>query len=122
MARKYTDKAIIDALQKTDGNISAAARAIGCGRSTVQRRIKSVEKVEKAYNSINEATLDKAENQLIELVLNGDHKDHFKALKFYLTTKGKSRGFVTKSIRENINENRHEFLNDLFPEVKDGQS
>jgi len=89
----YTDKQIIDALEKTEGNISAAARSLGCSRTTVHNRITESDKVKQEYDSVNEANLDKAENRLMELVGDKDHKDHFKALKFYLRTKGRQRGY-----------------------------
>lgn len=89
----YTDKQIIDALEKCEGNISAAARALGASRTTVHNRISNSEKVKKEYDSVNEANLDRAENELMGLVKDKKHKDHFQALKFYLRTKGRERGF-----------------------------
>lgn len=93
----YSDKQIVDALKKTEGNISAAARALGASRATIHKRINEVEKVKEEYESVNEANLDLAENELIDLVKDKKHKDHFGALKFYLRTKGRDRGFGDKS-------------------------
>lgn len=93
----YTDKQIINALEKTGGNISAAARSLGASRATLHNRINTVKDVKKAYDSVNESNLDLAENELIELVKDKDHKDHFGALKFYLRTKGRTRGFGDRS-------------------------
>lgn len=89
----YSNNQIIDALQKTEGNIAAAARALGCSRVTIHNRLNKSEEVKQAYDSVNEANLDRAENELMELVKDKEHKDHFQALKFYLRTKGKRRGF-----------------------------
>lgn len=89
----YTDKQIIDALVKTGGNISAAARALGASRATIHKRIDKSETVKEEYDSVNEANLDLAENNLIDLIKNPEHKDHFGALKFYLRTKARTRGY-----------------------------
>lgn len=88
----YTDKQIIDALEKSGGNQAAAARALDCSRNTIRNRINSSDKVKKAYDEVNEANLDRAENELMELVKEGD----FKAIKFYLRTKGRTRGYGDK--------------------------
>ena len=93
----YSDKQITDALIKAEGNISAAARALGASRATIHKRINEVESVKNEYDSVNEANLDLAENELIELVKDKKHKDHFGALKFYLRTKGRGRGFGDRS-------------------------
>lgn len=85
----YSDKQIIDALEKTHGNQAAAARALECSRNTIRNRINSSEDVKEAYDSVNEANLDKAENELMDLVRSGD----FRAIKFYLRTKGRKRGY-----------------------------
>lgn len=85
----YSDDQIIDALQKTEGNISAAARALGASRVTIHKRINDSEEVKREYDSVNEASLDEAENELMALVKSGD----FRAIKFYLRTKGRTRGY-----------------------------
>lgn len=85
----YSNKNIIDALEKTHGNISAAARSIGASRTTVHNRINKSDKVKEAYDSVNESNLDLAENELMELVRDGN----FRAIKFYLRTKGRTRGY-----------------------------
>lgn len=88
----YSDNQIINALKKAGGNQAAAARALDCSRNTIRSRINSSDKVKEAYDSVNEANLDKAENELIELVRSG----HFGAIKFYLRTKGRTRGYGDK--------------------------
>lgn len=88
----YSNEQIIDALEKTGGNQAAAARALDCSRNTIRNRINSSEEVKEAYDSVNEANLDRAENELMELVQSGD----FKAIKFYLRTKGRKRGYGDK--------------------------
>lgn len=89
----YSDEQIINALKKTEGNISAAARALGASRATIHKRINNVDRVKDEYDSVNEANLDLAENNLIDLIKDKDHKDHFGALKFYLRTKARERGY-----------------------------
>jgi hypothetical protein len=100
----YSDNKIIEALDRAGGNIAAAARSIGASRTTIHKRIESSEKVKEAYDNVNECNLDRAENNLMELVSDKKHRNHFDALKFYLRTKGKKRGYIERVETEHSGE------------------
>jgi transposase-like protein len=104
---KYEPDVMIEALQRTGGVIAAAARLIGCSRNTVMRYIEQYDEVREVYDQENEVNLDDAESTLIDYVrgtatwdLEGrplqkpiDEKTRLDALKFYLRTKGRQRGY-----------------------------
>jgi hypothetical protein len=93
---KYKDEDIIKALQAANGILAVAARSIGCDRGTIYERMKVSPEVQAAYDQANEVTLDMAEGRLIALVNKDSHKDHFSAIRYYLRTKGKKRGYVER--------------------------
>lgn len=92
MAAKYTAEQIADAIREAEGNLSHAARIVGCARSTVHRFVNEKKTVADAYEEANETALDIAENELMKLVKKGS----IPAIIFFLKTKGKSRGYVER--------------------------
>lgn len=86
---KYTTQQMIDALLATGGIISLAAKRIGCSRHTVHIFIKNHPTVKAAYDEANEANLDIAEAMLLQQVRAGNEGQ----LRFYLSAKGRSRGY-----------------------------
>lgn len=111
----YSSRVIIEALRDKAGIISAAAQALGCERSTIYDRIAQDPKVAKAYEDIIETTLDHAEAGLMNFIF-GKKAEYIKddrtgelrlvrhpikpdldAVKFYLRTKGKKRGYVERT-------------------------
>ena len=91
--RKFSDNKVIEALEASHGIQTVAARSLSCNRALIGRYISDRPKVAKAYAQINEAQIDIAEGRLTALVNTKDHKDHFSAIRFYLRTKGKERGY-----------------------------
>lgn len=94
---KYSADQMIEAIREAEGNLSRAARIVGCARSTVHRYVNNYTTVEDAYHEANEQIIDIAEDQLIRLVKKGS----FPAIKFFLSTKGKSRGYVERQEVDN---------------------
>lgn len=92
MATKYSAQQMIDAIQEAEGNLSAAARIVGCARSTVHRYVNEYATVAAAYEEANETAIDIAENELMKQVKKGS----IPAIIFFLKTKGKSRGYVER--------------------------
>ena len=104
---KYTPQQMIDALREAGGVMTAAARKIGCSRHTVRRYVDEYPKVREVLEEENETNLDEGENTLIDYVrgvttieVDGervtkpvDDRTRLDALKFYLRTKGRSRGY-----------------------------
>src|SRR5688572_16034425 len=88
----YTVNQFIKAIPGTGGIVSTIARRVGCDWQTAKRFITRYPTVERVYQSECETVLDLAEVKLIEAVKAGD----FPAIKFYLTTKGKNRGYTER--------------------------
>ena len=90
---KYKTEDIIRALIASHGILAAAARTLGCDRNTIYNRMKQDPDVRAAYDEANEINLDFAESKLMKVMNNDQHKDQFSALRYYLRTKGKRRGY-----------------------------
>ena len=110
--RRIGKDRVAKALLASGGVITDAARALGCDRRTVARYIEQHEEVRAAYEDVNEVSLDDAEAGLYAFVsgritetVEGEDGEEVKrtrtvddrvrmdALKFYLRTKGRTRGY-----------------------------
>jgi PBP1b-binding outer membrane lipoprotein LpoB len=87
---KFTSAEIIQALDDAYGIQASAARALGMGRSTMVDYIARDPKIKAAYEQINETTIDRVENKLLQQIDAGN----ITAIIFYLKTKAKSRGYI----------------------------
>ena len=92
MKEKFTANQIIDALREKHGNLSAAARYLGCERHTISRYINTYPTVKAVADEERETLIDFAENQLFKQVQDGN----ITAIIFTLKTIGKSRGYVER--------------------------
>jgi predicted transcriptional regulator len=92
MKEKYTTAQMIEALREKHGNLSAAARFLGCSRETVRRYISTYSTVQAVADEERETLIDFAENQLFQQVKDGN----ITAIIFTLKTIGKSRGYVER--------------------------
>lgn len=99
MAHKslYTAKQFIDAIPGTGGIISAIAKRVGCTWRTARTYIDTRPSVAEAYQDECEAVLDLAEAKTIEAIKAGDTG----MIRYYLSTKGKKRGYVERVEQEN---------------------
>lgn len=88
-----TKKQIIQAIKEANGVITVAAKSLDCTRQAIYKRMKKDDDIVEAREQAREGMLDTAENQLHDLITNPDHKDHYKALRYYLSTQGKKRGY-----------------------------
>lgn len=91
--QKYTAQQMIDALTEAHGLLSLAARIIGCDRGTVRNYINRYPTVKRARDDAKDRVLDMAENNLYQKVAEGD----ITAIKYFLSTVGRERGYVTRS-------------------------
>ena len=98
--RQYKVKEVIDALQKSRGFVSAAAKILGCAPSTIYRHIEKSESVRTAIKDAREATKDMAELKLLNRINEGSDT----AIIFYLKTQAKDRGYVEKQQVEHSGE------------------
>ena len=87
--KKVTDLAIRKAIQQADGNLSEAARRIGCNVGTIHRRKKQNPKIQQAIDNCNEEIVDLAMDSLKANLKKGNGD----ITKFALDRLGESRGF-----------------------------
>ncbi|MFH5805429.1 helix-turn-helix domain-containing protein [Alienimonas sp. DA493] len=95
---------VAGAIQAAGGVLTDAAEALGCSRSTVYEYLNRYPELRAVYDDCNEASLDVAESGLAAFI-NGalpggdgepqavDPRLRLDAIKFYLRTKGKARGY-----------------------------
>ena len=87
--RQYTAQDFITAIPGTGGIVSAIARKVGCEWETARAWIDKYPTVKRAYDAECEAMLDLAESTVLKNIKDGDTQD----AKWYLTKKGKRRGY-----------------------------
>ena len=85
-------EAMLEALDKSLGIVSTAAKMVGIDRSTHYAWMNSDEEYKKAVDSIQDSVLDFAESHLYKLVKEGNPA----ATIFFLKTKGKKRGYIER--------------------------
>jgi len=92
MGERYTARQFIDVIPGTGGIISDIARRVGCQWHTAKRYIDVHPTVRRAYEAERENVLDLAETELHKTIKQGEPW----AVKFYLTTIGKHRGYTER--------------------------
>jgi len=86
-------KAMIEALEKSLGIVTIAAKMAGIDRVTHYRWYDKDSKYKAAVDSVSDMALDMAESSLHQQI-----KDNVPASTiFYLKTKGKKRGYIEKN-------------------------
>lgn len=80
------------ALREAMGNRAAVARKFGVTRQAVDAIVKRTPSLQATLHDIEEGMLDNAESSLYREVIDGN----FQAVKWYLATKGKARGYVER--------------------------
>jgi len=85
-------KAMLDALEKSLGVVTAACKAVGIGRTTHYLWMQGDAEYKKAVEDLNDVAIDFAESQLHKQIKDGNST----ATIFYLKTKGKKRGYVER--------------------------
>lgn len=93
-------KAMIEALEKSLGVITTAAKAVGIDRSTHYDWYNNDPEYRAAVDSISDIALDFAESQLHKQIQGGEVSSTI----FYLKTKGKKRGYVERTEVEHSGE------------------
>ncbi len=89
MKQRLTPRRIIEALSKSKGMVSVAARQIGCARSTIYDYIDRYPEIKAALEDERELMTDVAELSLFRQVQAGEGW----AVQFYLRTQGRKRGY-----------------------------
>jgi hypothetical protein len=89
-------RAMIEALEKSLGIVTTAAKSAGIDRSTHYEWLKTDDEYRKAVEDIGDIALDFAESQLHKQISNGEVSSTI----FYLKTKGKKRGYIERQETE----------------------
>ena len=89
---KVTDGEIWEALEQNEGNVAAAARALGMLRNKLQERIDRKPELIQLLQDIREETVDIAENNQMKRARSGADPN---AERFVLSTLGRKRGYST---------------------------
>ena len=125
MAKRLTQKQIIDALYEADGILGAAADNLGCTRQTIYNRMKKAPKIAAAYGDARELSIDKTESKLFSNIKKGKESSIF----YYLNNMGRKRGYGKPLLiaptdptgtREYGADTRAAILGKLLPELADG--
>lgn len=93
-----SDDELIEALEKSRGFISPAAKMLGISQESIRQRIRKSEKLKAAMYDIKESNLDFVEMKLMALI----QVDDFNAIRYYLEAHGRDRGYGRQ--REEIGE------------------
>jgi hypothetical protein len=87
--RKFSNAVIIQSLRTNKGLVYRSAAAIGCTPQTIYNRAKVEPKVAECIEEEEGKVGDVCELKLMERIYDGD----LGAIKFWLSTKGRKRGF-----------------------------
>jgi DNA-binding XRE family transcriptional regulator len=90
-------KAMIEALEKSLGVVTTAAKQVGISRKTHYEWLKDDLEYKQAVEELADVALDFAESQLHKQIQNGEVTSTI----FYLKTKGKKRGYVERQEVQN---------------------
>jgi hypothetical protein len=101
MARRTTIVECAEALTKSGGFVSYAAKMLGIAHSSLRERILRHPELQKVQKEVSDSYLDMAEHSLVKKVKDGD----LGAICFFLKCKGKERGYVERTESENKNSN-----------------
>lgn len=85
-------KAMLEALEKSLGVVSTAAKIVGINRSTHYDWLANDEEYAQAVSDIENVALDFAESKLFKNIEKAKEASVF----FYLKTKGKKRGYIER--------------------------
>jgi len=89
---EHHKKAMIEALEKSLGVVTAACKSVGIGRTTHYMWMDQDPEYKRAVQEISDVALDFAETHLHKQIKEGSSTSTI----FYLKTKGKKRGYIER--------------------------
>jgi len=102
-------RAMLDALEKSLGIVTTAAKIAGIHRSTHYEWLQKDVDYSKAVEDIAEMTIDFAESQLHKQIKEGNQSSTI----FYLKTKGKKRGYIeAQEFKVNMDKDLPDWMNE----------
>ena len=90
-AKQYKAQQFIDAIEGSAGIVSTIAKRVGCDWHTARKYIDEYATIKQAYDDECERTLDAAESVILGDIVK--EKD-VQTAKWYLSMKGRSRGYA----------------------------
>ena len=90
--KHYTNEQIAEIYLKNKCNKSVVAKVLGMTRQNLHHKIRHNEELREMLIGVEESLVDNAEEKLMYLI---NEEIHFPAIKYYLDSKGKSRGYGT---------------------------
>ncbi len=93
---KENKEAMVEALRRTLGNVTAACKIVGVTRDTHYRWLETDANYADAVDDVTEQTFDFVENKLMDKVKDGD----LTAIIFYCKTRMKGRGYTERQEME----------------------
>jgi len=99
-AEQYKAQQFIGVIPGTAGIITTIAKRVGCSWHTAKKYIEKYATVRQVYESECDSMLDTAELEAHKLIKKGDGP----MIRWYLSTKGKHRGYVERVEQEQIGE------------------
>ena len=90
--RRLTKKLVIEALTNKKGAVYLAAADLGCSHTAIYDYLEKYPELQELKEQFDQEVTDIAELNLRKAVINADPW----ALKYQLSTKGKSRGYVER--------------------------
>lgn len=103
---KVSKNQIKDALSKTGGFKTQAAKMLGISYQALWKRIKADKELEMFDEELQEQFLDMAESKLLQQVREGN----LGAICFFLKCKGKHRGYIEKQQIDTTFENKEPLI------------
>ena len=94
----YRAQQFIDVIPGSAGIITTIAKRVGCAWHTAKKYIEKYATIRRVYESECESMLDLAELEALKLIKAGDSS----MIRWYLSTKGKNRGYVERVEQEQI--------------------
>ena len=90
---RYTTQEIIDALRKSKGFKSVAAKNLGCHRETIDNYLKRHPTIQTAYDEIREERNDIVESKIMKAIMDGNTT----MIIFYAKCQMKDRGYIERN-------------------------
>ncbi|GAB1370252.1 hypothetical protein MASR1M45_03120 [Candidatus Kapaibacterium sp.] len=101
MARlRFSKNKVISALQQSKGIKLYACEILACSRVTLDKYIEKFPEIQNVINDVKDQTKDRCERILLtEFIDNKEvsSKQRLDALKFYLKTQARDRGYIEQS-------------------------
>ena len=99
-AKQYTKEEVLHAIKGCNTIISTVAKTLDCSWDTAHKYINKWQETKTAYENERQRTLDFAEGKLFKNIEKGDPG----SIKYFLSKKGKERGYGDETIDEKVAE------------------